>query len=58
VFFVLILNMVINFYSNVYYLFAFVIIYLNVYYLFGIFFEFLSNLKMYFKINKKKENPP
>jgi hypothetical protein len=35
VFFVLILNSVINFYSNVYYLFAFVIIYSNVYYLFG-----------------------
>jgi hypothetical protein len=33
--FVLILNRVINFYSNVYYLFAFIIIYSNVYYLFG-----------------------
>jgi hypothetical protein len=34
---VITINRVINFYSNIYYLFAFVIIYLNVYYLFGIF---------------------
>jgi hypothetical protein len=32
---VIMINRVINFYSNVYYLFAFVIIYSNVYYLFG-----------------------
>jgi hypothetical protein len=32
---VITINRVINFYSNVYYLFAFVIIYSNVYYLFG-----------------------
>jgi hypothetical protein len=49
------INRVINFYSNVYYLFAFVIIYSNVYYLFGKFFnEFLSNLKMHFEIKKRK----
>jgi hypothetical protein len=51
---VITINRVINFYSNVYYLFAFVIIYSNVYYLFGKnFYEFLNNLKMYFEINKK-----
>jgi hypothetical protein len=54
---VITINRVINFYSNVYYLFAFVIIYSNVYYLFGkIFYEFLSNLKMHFEIKKIKHS--
>jgi hypothetical protein len=35
---VITINKVINFYSNVYYLFTFIIIYSNVYYLFGKFF--------------------
>jgi hypothetical protein len=46
-------NRVIIFYSNIYYLFAFVIIYSNVYIYLVNFYEFLSNLKMHFKINKK-----
>jgi hypothetical protein len=56
---VITINRVINFYSNVYYLFAFVIIYSNIYYLFGkIFYEFLNNLKMHFEINKKNKTLP
>jgi hypothetical protein len=42
---VITLNRAINFYSDVYYLFAFVIMYSNVYYLFVNFYKFLSNLK-------------
>jgi hypothetical protein len=54
---VITINRVITFYSNVYYLFAFVIIYSNVYYLFAKIYDFLSNLKMHFEIKKKKTLP-